>query len=181
MRHLALGLTALLALAAIPVTAAAQKADETVRVAYVDLQRALLEVEDGKKAKKQLETMKADRQKELDALQTEVRKLKEDFDRQAEFMKPDVRQQKQIELAQKLQQLQQTYAEKQKELVSEEAKLTQKIFARMGRILAKVGESQGFTMIFEKTESSLLWAPRHLDLTDELIRRYNAGEGKQEK
>lgn len=181
MRHLAFGLATLLALAALPATAAAQKADDVVRVAYVDLQRALLEVEDGKKAKKQLEAMKSDRQKELDALQTEVRKLKEDFDRQAEFMKPEVRQQKQIELAQKLQQLQQTYAEKQKELVSEEAKLTQTIFARMGRILGALGESQGFTMIFEKTESSLLWAPKHLDLTNELIRRYNAGEGKKDK
>ena len=33
-------------------------------------------------------------------------------------------------------------------------------------------------MVFEKTQSSILWAPKHLDLTNEVIRRYNAGEGK---
>lgn len=178
MRRLIPGLLAVAALTFTAAPALAQKADETVRIAYVDLQRALLEVEDGKKAKASLEKMKADRQKELDALQTEVRKLKEDFDRQSEFLKAEAKQQKQIELAQKLQMLQQTYAEKQKELVTEEAKLTQKIFARMGKILATVGKKDGYTMIFEKSESSLLWAPTHLDLTNELIRRYNAGEGK---
>lgn len=177
MRALSAGFVALLMFAGLSVTAAGTASAE-VKIAYVDLQRALLEVEDGKKAKKELEKLKASRQKELDAAQTEVRKLKESFDAQAQFMKPDVKQQKQIELAQKLQGLQQTFAEKQKELVKKEAELTQKIFARMGKILAKVGESQKLTMIFEKSESSLLWAPKHLDLTNELIRRYNAGEGK---
>lgn len=177
MRSLSLGLTALLLFTGLTLGAGAASAE--VKIAYVDLQRALLEVEDGKKAKAELEKLKADRQKELDAAQTEVRKLKEAFDAQVQFMKPEVKQQKQMELAQKLQGLQQTFAEKQKELVRKEAELTKKIFARMGAILAKVGEKEGYTMIFEKTESSLLWAPKHLDLTNDLIRRYNAGEGKK--
>lgn len=180
MRHLMIrGFAALLMFTGFTVAApGVAAADEAVKIAYVDLQRALLEVEDGKKAKAELEKLKASRQKELDAAQAEVRKLKEDFDAQVQFMKPEVKQQKQMELAQKLQGLQQTFAEKQKELVKKEAELTQKIFARMGKILASLGEQQGYTMIFEKTESSLLWAPKHLDLTNELIRRYNAGEGK---
>lgn len=176
MRSFSLGLSALLLFTGL--TLGATSASAEVKVAYVDLQRALLEVEDGKKAKAELEKLKADRQKELDAAQAEVRKLKEAFDAQVKFMKPEVKQQKQMELAQKLQGLQQTFAEKQKELVKKEAELTKKIFARMGKILGALGEKQGYTMIFEKTESSLLWAPPHLDLTNDVIRRYNAGEGK---
>jgi outer membrane protein len=94
-------------------------------------------------------------------------------------MKEDVRQAKEKEFREKLGQLQMTFAQLQKELAQEEAKLTKGIFERMARILAKMGEAEGFTMIFEKTESSILWAPRHLDLTNDLIRRYNAGEGKK--
>lgn len=176
MRSLSLGLTALLVLTGLTLGASAASAE--IKIAYVDLQRALLEVEDGKKAKAELEKLKADRQKELDAAQAEVRKLKEAFDAQAQFMKPEVKQQKQMELGKKLQELQMTFANKQKELVKREAELTKKIFSRMGAILATVGEKDGYTMIFEKTESSLLWAPKHLDLTNDLIRRYNAGEGK---
>ena len=51
----------------------------------------------------------------------------------------------------------------------------------MSRILGKMGKSGKYTMIFEKTESSLLWAEPHLELTNELIRRFNAGEGKSKK
>ncbi len=152
---------------------------KTVKIAFVDMQRALLQVDEGKKAKSRLEKMKKDRQKKLDASQQELRALQKDFEAQKEFMEPDVRRKKQEEFRVKLGGLQKTYMELQKELAAEEAKLSKTIFARMGRILQKMGKKGGYTMIFEKTESSLLWAEQHLDLTNELIRRYNAGEGKK--
>lgn len=174
MRHLLRGFAILLLLTGF---AAAKE----VKLGFVDMQRALLEVEEGKTAKARLEKMKTERQGKLDAQQTELKKLKEDLDRQKEFMKPEVREQKEQEFRQKLGELQMTYAQLQKELAEEEAKLTKDIFARMARILAKVGQDEGFTMVFEKTESSLLWAERSLDLTNELIRRFNSGEGKVAK
>lgn len=150
-----------------------------VKVAYVDMQRALLQVEEGKKAKSKLEAMKKDRQKKLDASQEELRALQKDFEAQKEFMEPEVRRKKEDEFRGKLMELQKTYAELQRELAQEEAKLSKTIFARMGRILQAIGKAGSYTMIFEKTESSLLWAEQHLDLTNELIRRYDAGEGKK--
>ncbi len=149
-----------------------------VKVGYVDLQRALLETEEGQQAKQKLEQMKASRQTQLDARQEELRALQKNLEAQQAFMKEDVRRQKEMEFAEQLKQLQFTYASLQKELAQEEAMLTQDIIIRMGRILATVGNEQGFTLILEKTESRILWAPRHLDLTNDLIRRFNAGEGK---
>ena len=152
-----------------------------IKVAFVDMQRALLEVEEGKKAKAKLEKMKKARQGELDAAQNELRDLQKNFEAQKQFMELEVRKQKEQEFREKLGKLQLTFAQLQKELAQEEAKLTKGIFGRMGGILARLGKKEGYTMIFEKTESSILWAPQHLDLTNELIRRYNAGEGKKKK
>jgi len=154
-------------------------ASAEIKLGYVDLQRALMEVEDGKKAKKQLENMKTDRQQKLDARQNELRDMQKSLEAQQAFMQEDVKRQKQQEFAQKLQQLQATYVNLQKELAAEEAKLTKGIYDRMGRILNKIGKKDSYTMILEKSQSSVLWAPRHLDLTNDLIRRYNAGEGKK--
>lgn len=151
---------------------------EDVKFGYVDMQRALLEVNEGKQAKAQLEKMKKARQGDLDAKQAELRKMQKDLEAQKAFMKADIKRAKEQEFGKKLQELQMTYAKLQKELAREEAKLTQKIFAQMSRILSKMGKSGKYTMIFEKTESSLLWAEPHLELTNELIRRFNAGEGK---
>jgi outer membrane protein len=158
------------------VGATAARAD--VKIAYVDMQRALLEVDEGKSAKATLEKLKSDKQKQLDSEQEGLKKAKADFDTQKAMMKEDIRRQREEELAEKLGRLQMIYATLQKELAGKEAELTKDIFKRMARILEKMGKEQKWTMIFEKTESSVLWAESSLDLTNELIRRYNAGEGK---
>lgn len=149
-----------------------------IKIAYVDMQRALLEVDDGKAAKATLEKLKSDKQKQLDSEQETLKKAKADFDTQKAMMKDDIRRQREEELAEKLGRLQMIYATLQKELAGKEAELTKDIFKRMARILEKMGKEQKWTMIFEKTESSVLWAEQSLDLTNELIRRYNAGDGK---
>ena len=154
-------------------------ASAETKLGYVDLQRALLEVNDGKTAKKKLEKMKSDRQKKLDVRQNELRDMQKSLEAQQAFMQDDVKRQKKQEFAQRLQELQATYVNLQKELAAQEAKLTKTIYDRMGRILSKIGEKGGYTMILEKSQSSVLWAPRHLDLTNDLIRRYNAGQGKK--
>lgn len=164
---------------ALPLTAGVAFAE--TKLAFVDMQRALLEVGEGKKAKAKLEKMKKARQGKLDASQDELRKLQKDFEAQKAFMKDDVRKQKEEEFRKKLGELQMTYANLQRELAREEAKLTKSIFGRMARILKGMGEKDSISMILEKTESSILWAPQSLDLTNELIRRFNAGEGKGKK
>lgn len=176
MRFLALAFALMLPLSALPEAAQAEPA--SVGLAYVDLQRALLEVEEGKKTKDKLEKMKTEHQTKLDARQEELRNLQKNFETQKDFMNDDQRRAKEEEFRTKLGELQTTYATLQRELAEEEAKATKVIFDRMGKILAAMGKNQKLTMVLEKTQSSILWAPDHLDLTNELIRRYNAGEGK---
>jgi Skp family chaperone for outer membrane proteins len=47
----------------------------------------------------------------------------------------------------------------------------------MNKIIAKIAASENFSMIVDK--SALVFAKPHLDLTSELIRRYNSGEGAE--
>ncbi|MFZ4734461.1 MAG: OmpH family outer membrane protein [Bradymonadia bacterium] len=149
------------------------------KVAIVDMQRALTETEDGKTAKAQLEKLKDAKQKDIDAQQTELRKLKEQFDTQRAMLKDDVRQQREMELAEKLNALKMRYVQDQQTLAVDEAKATKPILERMSRILQTMGRDQKWTLILEKNESSVLYSEASLDLTNELIRRYNAGEGKK--
>jgi outer membrane protein len=151
------------------------------KIGYVDFQRALLETQDGKNAKKALETMKKTRQKELDSEQKALKTLQEKLTKQRAFMQPKVLQQKEQEFRQKVQRLQMTFAKLQKELAAEEAKLTRNIIQRMGVILAAIGKRDGYSVILEKTESRILWAPQKLDLTNELIREYSAAAKKSGK
>ena len=147
-------------------------------VAYVDLQRALLETDEGKKAKAALEKMKAERQKKLDERQTQLKTLQQNLESQRTFMAQDVLRQKEAEFAQQLRELQMTYANLQKELATEEAKRTNKLLARMLKIVEKIGKDRKYAAVLERNESRVLWAPSKHDLTNEVIRKFDAGEGK---
>ena len=144
-----------------------------VKVAYVDLQRALLEVEEGRDAKKRLQVMIDKKQKEIDREQEALRKEKEVLDKQASMMSEETRIQKQTELQKKLFELAQRWEKSRQEMAVSEKTELQKIFAKMDPIIAAIAQREGFTMVFEKTDSGLVYAPASLDLTNELVRLYN--------
>src|SRR5579864_4668710 len=85
------------------------------KFAYVDLQRALEETEDGKKAKAKLKSDFDRKQQELDQKQEELKKMKEAFDKKAQLMKPEALQKEQKELQDRFVELQNIYARLQKE------------------------------------------------------------------
>lgn len=149
-----------------------------VKLAYVDLQRALNEVEDGKKAKEKLKGMFDERQKKLDTAQEELKKFQEEIKTniEGELWSDETKRAKMGEYQQRFVELQTLYGTLQKELAEAEAKETRKIFERFEKILADIGKADGYTMILERTESSILWAPTSLDITDVLIQRYNTGK-----
>jgi outer membrane protein len=165
----------ILALIAALSFARAAHADE-IKLGYVDLQRALNEVEEGAKAKAALKKEFDEKQKQLDAKQNELKSLKDELDSRGTMMKPEVKQDKLNELQKKLMETQQTYMQLQQELSKREQDATAEIFKKMGVILQTMGEEQGYTLIVEK--SAVLYAKGALDLTNELIRRYNDAYGK---
>jgi outer membrane protein len=164
-------LTTLLALlvALVPVAARAD-----LKLGFVDLQRALNEVDEGKSAKSQLEKEFKEKQKQLDSKQDELKRLKADYDKQALVMAEQVKRDKQADLERKAQETQQLYVQLQSELSRREQEITKGIFEKMAAIVREIAEAEGFTMIFERNGSGLLYAPTSLDVTNELIRKYNS-------
>ncbi len=152
---------------------------QATRIAVVDLQRALNETEDGRRAKAKLKKLFKARQTELDKRQNDVKALKEQIEQQIQAGVKQEALQKRAEQYQKaLIELQSTYMEYQRELAQQEATLTREIIARMERILRRMGQAEGYTLIVERNEGGVVWVPSHLDLTDQVIQRYNAGEGR---
>ena len=168
------GLTACLMLAA---TGAAQ-AQEGFKVGYVDMQRALMETEDGRKARADLKKIFDQKQKELDEQQNQLKSAMEDLEKKRTLLPAEKVRATEAEIQGKLQKVQQTYLRHQQDLSGKEQEATGKIFERMQRIIAKIATTENLTMVFDRTQAGLIFAKPHLDLTNELIRRYNSGEGK---
>jgi outer membrane protein len=157
-------------LAAVPAAAQA-------RIAIVDLQRALNEVEEGASAKSALKKEFDDKQKQLDTRQGELKQMKDELDAQSTMMTPEKKAEKVAELQRKLMEVQQIYMNLQQDLSKREQEATAKIFEKMAIILRQVGEEDGFDAIVERT--AVPYFKPSLDVTNELIRRYNAAYGKK--
>ena len=161
--------TALLTLLVCSGTVRAQK----IKIGYVDLKRAIEETEEGQKGKARLREIFKKKQAELKKKEEELKKKKEEYDSQRLIMPPESRAKAEQELQRGFVELQTALMGHQKELAHEEAGVMKKILEKMERILHEIGRGQGYTMILEKSEGRILYALPSLDLTNEVIRRYN--------
>lgn len=149
------------------------RAQNKIKIGYVDLQRAIAETEEGKQAKAKLQGIFKKKQEELNKKKQEFEKGKEDYEAKRLLMTPEARAKTEQDLQQKLVELQGSLVEHQKDLSQKEAEVMQKILEKMEKILFEIGKSQDFTMILDKSEGRILFAVPSLDLTNEVIRRYN--------
>jgi outer membrane protein len=165
-------LASLIAALALSAPALANAAE--FKAAFVDLQRALLEIDEGREAKARLQKVLDQKQKELDVEQEKLRKEKELLDKQASAMSEETRIQKQTDLQKKLFELAQKWEKGKLEMANQERTELQGIFTRMEPIIAQIAQREGITMVFEKTDSGLVFAPPSFDITNEVVRIFNA-------
>ena len=100
--------------------------------------------------------------------------MKNDIERQKNVLSRDALQSRLEDYQKAFVELQQSYVEYQQELAAKEAELTSGILQKMQEIMRRIGQSEGYTVILEANESGVIWVPSNLDLTDQLIQRYNA-------
>ena len=152
---------------------------QAFKIAVVDLQRAINETEDGRKSKDKLKKLFESRQQGLDKKQEELKKLKEELEQQKNVLSRDAFDAKVESYQKQLVELQQVYVDYQRELAEKEGELTKQIIERMEKILRRIGQTEGYTMIVERNEAGVIYVPTSYDLTDVVIQRYNSGEGAE--
>ena len=157
-----------LALALAPAAASAEQ-----KIGYVDLQRALNEVEEGKSAKALLKKDFDEKQRQLDVKKAEFDKAQAEFEKQAVVMSDQARRDRGQDLERRARDLQALFVNLQKDLAERAREATRGIFERMSVIVREIAEAEGFTMVLEKG-TGIVYAPESLDLTNDLIRKYNA-------
>lgn len=167
-------MVAMIASATLGTTTLAQA--ETL-IGYVQLQRAIFEVNEGKRAasklKKKLTAKQAELAKQEKNLQTMRDQLEAKAKTQAGNPNPETRQEL-VNFRNKVMALQETFMKEQQALQQEEQTMISGIAKRMHEIIEQLGKSGKYTLILEVNDNGLLYAKPHLDLTNEVIRKYNS-------
>ena len=162
MRRLLLALPLLFA---VPVRAQAMK------IGYVDVQRAVQEVEEGKAARARLQRELQQKQADIAKKRSELEKMKADYDKQAPVLSEDAKRKRQEDLQKAFVEAQNAAGQMQEELSGKEQEAMQGISKRLLQIVAEVSERESFNFVIDK--SALLYAPAASDVTNEVVRRYN--------
>lgn len=151
----------------------ASAAAAPIKIAFVDLRRALNETNQGKKAMKVLQAEKDKLQKKIETKEKAIMDMQEKIKEQQNILSQPALQKKMEEYQKSVMELQQNYQQFQQDLAAKEMKATQEILVKMEVILADIGKTEGYTMIYDRSVGAVVWAPAHLDLTDQLIQAYN--------
>lgn len=146
---------------------------QNLNIAYVDLQRVMLESDKGKEAKSSL-TSEAERLKKLlDSKQEELQKMKDTIERQSATITPGARAGKEKDYQNKLKDYQRLANDYQTELQQKDGEFTQKILKDVEQIIKTIGEKDKHILILEKSQAGILFASPSIDITNKVIAQYN--------
>ena len=81
--------------------------------------------------------------------------------------------QKEKDYQAKLRDFKRLYEESQDELKAQDNEAVKEILAELVQVTQEYGKEKGYTLIFEKSESALLFADETLELTDDIIKIYD--------
>jgi outer membrane protein len=143
------------------------------RIAVVDYRRAVHEVDEGKAIDTNLRKELEDKQKQLDAKQAELETMRSEFEKQQAVLSEQVKQAKAAELDKRMGELRQLYMQLQQDLSAREQEGMKGLLDRMGGLVKEIADAEGFQMVLEKSDAGVVWAQPSLDVTNELVRKYN--------
>ncbi len=149
-----------------------------IKIGYVDLRKALQDTSAGKKAQKDLKKEYDAKKEELEKKEKDLKAMNDDLDKKKLVLSDEVKQKKQMELQQEMGKFQQQVQATQAALQKKEREMTQPILEKLQEILDKRAKADGYTVVLEKSEQSVLWAKKDIDMTDSIVKDYEKANAK---
>ena len=150
-----------------------------LRIAVVDMQRALNECDAGKKAKDQVKAKFERSQDSLKRQRDDLDKMKADYDRRALVLKDDERRNLEKDLETRGLDFKRKYEDFERELKRTDAELTSGIVQELYQIVRDYGEKNGYSLVLEASSGALLYNNKSVDVTDDIIKLHNSSPHKE--
>jgi len=100
--------------------------------------------------------------------------MKKELDKQSVLLSEDARSKKEREFQQRAKEFQRFTKDIQDELKQKDADFTKRIIDEILKVTRKIGKEKGYGIVLEMSESSIIYGDPSVDLTDDVIKAYNA-------
>jgi len=152
---------------------AAPLAAQTVKIGVVDLQKFQKNSKAFQKASLGVKKKFDDMQQKLNEERNTLAKLDEEFKKQSMMLSLDAQEDKKRELEKKQRHFKFMYDDFSQEMKDTEMDAIKKVMKELEKIVEKMGEKEGYTIILEKRTLGLLYFNNAVDLTDRVTEAYD--------
>ncbi len=144
-----------------------------VKIAVVDLQKFQKNSKAFQKTGTVVKKKFDDMQQKLDQERDGLTKLEEDFKKQSAMLSLDAQEDKKKELEKKRRYYKYLYDEYTQDMKDTEVEAIKKIMQELEKVVAKIAEKDGFTMILERRTLGLMYFNDAIDITDRVTEAYD--------
>ena len=145
-----------------------------IKIGCVDMQKAVNACNAGKEARQALIRETEKLQRVIGEKQKELQEMKESLEKQSLLLNPEVRVAREKELQAKFRDFQRWGKDVQNELNQKRAEMEANISRSLVKVAQEIGTKEGYTVILEENENIVLFAAMSTDLTDLVIKAFDA-------
>jgi outer membrane protein len=156
----------------LPVYGQAQAAE--IKLASVDYQRALESVSEGESARKRLESMFQTKKTAIEKMKSNLDAMQADYQKQSVLLSDSAKKEKEDAINMAAMQFQQAYQQSEGEMQQAYQGAMESLIAKMKSITQSIATERAYTLVIEVNEGGVVYTAPSIDITDELIKRYNA-------
>lgn len=153
----------------------AAPADAQMKIAVIEVQRIITDSQTGKAVLGELEKYSKQQQDLLTQKRDTIEQLRTRISEGQLSLAEDKLEELQKELESKTIELRRSADDAQREVSRRQEEAFKQIEKKVMPILQKMGEEGGYTMIFRKFESGLVYATEEIDITSAVISRLDSG------
>jgi outer membrane protein len=163
------------AVAALPLAAVAQAQapGATQKIAVIEVQRIIQESAVGKESLAKIQRLQQTKQEELAKRQKELRDLEQKIQEQGKSLSEDAMEKLQKDYQAKAVDLKRFQDDAQRDLEEAQRKELKALEERIMPVIDAVGREMGYSLVFNKFNSGLLFASEDVDITNAVITRFN--------
>jgi outer membrane protein len=144
-----------------------------IRIAVIDVERLVRDSSLGKEAFNRVKKVNDDKKAEADRLQKELRDLEQKLADQGQALTDEKRDQLQKQYQEKAIDFKSFQEKASRDLDQAQKKELAQLEQRVFPIITQLGKERGYTLIFNKFQSGLVFADEAADITDDVLKRFN--------
>jgi outer membrane protein len=166
--------TFLLCLGAVPTGLLAQTPGTSGKIGVLGFQEAILSTAEGKKATAELQKKYQPRQQEVQKLQQDIQAISDQLQKQAATLSDEEQRRLSRDLDEKQKLLKRTTEDAQADFTNDRDEMFRRIGQKMGKVISDYARQNGFTLIIGSDQVPIYYATREVDLTEEIVKLYDA-------